>query len=474
VPAIIPDLLPEFEAESLRRLRRRFLFFAAAGAILSTILLSAVLSVGGQTSPSGAPAWVAALLRLAPFAAVAQVLTFLVPPVMMLGSREPWSRRRILRTVAAIVTISPFLQLPTATASIGLIEEGLALAGYRVDFGPAIAVLLQTLGIHFLASLLMPWTVREAAAPAVPFLGIFLVAIVAGVLTGDSDFAAAGLALLAILLVLAPGLSISWFRHSRFAAHFQNRAVRLRYDELATELSLARRIHERLFPAPINDGPVRLAFAYEPMRQIGGDFLFARSGPPERPWLSIALIDVTGHGIAAALAVNRLHGELDRIFGTHPDPPPGFVLAELNRYFHLSMAAESIYATALCLRIDPADDSLRWASAAHPPAILSIAGADPCNIAATTFILGAAPHGSFDPEEQSTPFPPGSSLLAYTDGAFELRLHDGTMLGLRGLTELAARSRTSASWNETLLGDLKSRRAGAPTDDILIVQVTRP
>ena len=62
------------------------------------------------------------------------------------------------------------------------------------------------------------------------------------------------------------------------------------------------------FPAEYDDGFVRFEYRYTPMRELGGDFVHlhvAASGI-----VHVVLLDVTGHGLAAALTVNRLYGEL--------------------------------------------------------------------------------------------------------------------------------------------------------------------
>ena len=98
------------------------------------------------------------------------------------------------------------------------------------------------------------------------------------------------------------------------------------------------------------------------MRQIGGDYLFARFEPDARRprRFHLLIIDVPGHGIAAALTVNRLYGEIERLFAENPETGPGEVLAALNRYVHLTLSRHSIYATA-CVRIDTERDLLEYA-----------------------------------------------------------------------------------------------------------------
>src|SRR5262249_42834489 len=110
----------------------------------------------------------------------------------------------------------------------------------------------------------------------------------------------------------APGVLISWWRYARFGRRFGQSMLAERYGELERDLVDARRIHEALFPPPVTRGPVRLAYRYDPMRQIGGDFLYAHPilpapGVNDGP-LSVVLIDVTGHGVPAAMTVSGLHG----------------------------------------------------------------------------------------------------------------------------------------------------------------------
>src|SRR5690606_19591969 len=158
----------------------------------------------------------------------------------------------------------------------------------------ALIGLAQIFSLHFFACLFLPWTPKESLHPAVPLalLNIVIVLIYSSVL-------ATVLCAVFSPMVLLPGVGICWWRHGRFRDKFMYRTIRGRYNDMKRELVDARRIHEALFPKPVQDGTVRFNYCYEPMRQIGGDFLFRRYSPsphgPE-PRLSVAIIDVTGHG----------------------------------------------------------------------------------------------------------------------------------------------------------------------------------
>src|SRR5690606_35391330 len=130
-------------------------------------------------------------------------------------------------------------------------------------------------------------------------------------------------------------------------------------------------------------------------------------------------IDVSGHGVGAALAVNRLHGELLRFFAQHPDGSPGRLLTALNDYSLVALSPQAVYSTALCLRVDPHAGTLTWASAGHPPAFLRRADGRIEPIESTAVMLGVIDGESFQPNEQSCAIQPGDRILAYTDGASE-------------------------------------------------------
>ena len=276
-------------------------------------------------------------------------------------------------------------------------------------------------------------------------------------------------------LVASPGAGLCWWRHSRFRDEVTTRLVRGRYVEMRRELTDARKIHESLFPKMLVDGPITFSYFYEPMRQIGGDYLYVQTLPGEssRGGLQMVIMDVTGHGIPAALTVNRLHGELQRIFAEQPGVMPGEVLRLLNRYVNLTMADHALFVTAICLRVDPVKCVVDYASGGHPPAYLKGADGSVQELPATTYLLGAEADALFDPAQAQVPFRPGDRIAAFTDGAIEARNPHGRMLGLAGMRGLVARIETRGErhWAGKLLQAIDEFRAGPPTDDTLVVEI---
>ncbi|RMH26702.1 MAG: serine/threonine-protein phosphatase [Planctomycetota bacterium] len=506
---VTSDFREEFEAERLRWLRRRFLWYTGINGALGVLGTAAVFLVVVQLPRDALGLLTASVLLNLIGTTLYASLFFYVR-----SAHRPFSRERLVRFVFWLIVVNGVIQLPASiignrmseiirtqqTAAISdqpaapAASDPVARPSDRADVEraaaepagapPAIRLGAQWLAgvfvAHLLASLFIPWTPREAVRPLIPLLALY------GVITliiSDAPFLWRLVWIAGSPLIGVPGVLWSMWRASRFRDRFHSRVLRRSYREMKRELVDARRIHEDLFPRPILDGPVRFVYRYEPMRQIGGDFLYAHrfpgvEGDGAGEPVSVVIIDVTGHGIPAALTVNRLYGELERLFAEEPDIRPGDVLTALNSYVHYTLATHSVYATALCLRADPGLDLLEWASGGHPPAFLRTVDGRLERLDSTSFVLGACYGEEFDDGQRATPFARGDTLIAYTDGAIEARDAAGRMVGIDGFQRWVASLRpdpgADSGWASALLRTVEEHRFGPPADDTLIVELYRP
>lgn len=332
---------------------------------------------------------------------------------------------------------------------------------------------------HLIACMVFPWSVRQALIPIALVLPLSLISRFT---LENHGIAQSILATLVVLVTLAPGVIICGFRHSQRVQRSSNRFLSQRYGMLRQELAYARQLHESLFPTPKVDGPIRFSYRYEPMRQIGGDYLYAHTQQvPGGEVVSVVLLDVTGHGIPAALTVNRLHGEIDLRFAEQPEIGPGELLRLLNRYVDLTLSKHSIFATAVCFRLDSVAGKLTYASGGHPPAFIRGIDGTLRDLDPTSFVLGACSDRDFDPGERVVEFHEGDSLIAYTDGAIEARSIHGSMLRIEGLRRILASPLPSGTtggglgtWAERVLGEITHHRGGLPPeDDTLAIEIYR-
>lgn len=466
--AVTGEFAGEFEAHTLRLLKQRFIVFCTLGAVfgLTVASIGLVLNVYRVFSEETMAGVFTSL-----FAALwdtAKTVGLGVFPVIAFLAAGLATRRGTVRE-ASLLRLSQGV-----VVVVGAFHLGAAAFGVGGSIG-----WLECTAILFIACALLPWTVRQAFAVAASLVAIHLVLQL--VARGWTQ----GLVFVALLMpmVYTPSILLAWMRSSRQLEKFRMAMLQQRYGEVRRELTDARRIHEALFPGMLLDGDVRMRYAYEPMRQIGGDYLYAHVGVsaarPESSRLSVVLMDVTGHGIPAALTVNRLHGELERVFAEDPAVPPGRVLELLNRYVHLTLANHSVYVTALCLRIDAGAGTLEYASGGHPPAFLAGVDGTIRELNSTAMVLGACSSADFDPAPAILDFAAGDTILAYTDGAIEARDKSGRMLGIQGLLRQIAtmaphRQRGDQSWSKDLLLCVERFRFGPPADDTLIVEISCP
>lgn len=346
--------------------------------------------------------------------------------------------------------------------------------------------------IFSLACILVPMTVRESMRIA--GVGFALFVVIMGVLIRPPVPTLLWMVALFVAFCV-PGMAWSWWRFREFDARFQADTMMQRYQnlrgevkEISAELTQARRLHEALFPAPLSTGPIHVGFAYEPMREIGGDFLFLHREPAIEQGspgaVSIVLIDVSGHGIPAALSVNRLHGELLRFFASYPKPAgesgrPGHVLSSLNSYACAALAPQGVYATALVLRVCPTVGTIEFANGGHPTAFLRKASGETIDLSSTAPMLGVLEADGYLPESRELNFQAGDRVLAYTDGAMESRDSGGQDFTAERIQAFVSNATISnrpgtgrlAPLADSLMAEVNAFRHGPAQDDTLIVEV---
>ena len=274
--------------------------------------------------------------------------------------------------------------------------------------------------------------------------------------------------MIAVPFLFAPALFLCYARLRWHRNRFKSGFVGRRFLAMRREFMQARAVHESLFPKPLDAGWMRFDFGYRPAADIGGDFIHAWMDDQER--FHLMLLDVTGHGLASAMTVARIHGEIERLRDEHPEEGPARLLARLNRYFHRLLARHQLYATGLILTLDSRSGELRYASAGHPPIFLRSRG-KLRELESTTFLLGAVDSETFGQEEASLLLNEGDTMVLLTDGAYDAKSPRGERFGLDRLRELMRRPTGPTSWPTYLMRLIETFEAGMTEDDLLIAEI---
>ena len=229
----------------------------------------------------------------------------------------------------------------------------------------------------------------------------------------------------------------------QFALMIENARLIDRFVEQETlrrDIALASDVQRRLLPeAPPQVDGVDFAAASVPARRIGGDyydFVELRDRA-----IGIALADVSGKGVAAALIMSVVQASL-RIISSEGDVPPPRLVARMNEFVYRSTPA-SKYATFFYAQLDAAGRHLRYVNAGHnAPYLLragwrSTAGSAPPEIEELSTggtVVGMFPEMEY--EEATVELCPGDVLLAFTDGVPEAHNPENEEFGEERLQQL--------------------------------------
>jgi len=255
----------------------------------------------------------------------------------------------------------------------------------------------------------------------------------------------------------------------------KNRLLQLAYDELKTaqaqiiekeklerELEVARQIQLSILPRSLpQNGRFEFAARMIPMSAVGGDFYDVLQ--LENGSLAVAVGDVTGHGVPAALlmalTVTLLRAEARRL------DSPSEVLQAVNREL-MAVNDTGRFVTALYGILDDSSGTFHYARAGHSLPLVLDAGRQPVEVSHGV----GQPLGLFEElllDEATLDFAPGSLMLIYIDGVTEAVNPQGEFFGDERLLA-TVRSSDGAGPDQTceaVWGALQAYQAGASQED---------
>jgi PAS domain S-box-containing protein len=254
------------------------------------------------------------------------------------------------------------------------------------------------------------------------------------------------------------------------------------YKEIKKDLESAARIQRALLPTGSPDVEnFQFAWHFEPCTDLAGDFLNVVRLDARH--LGVYVLDVSGHGVAAALLSVTLSRWLSAnpaqsILFTRSDPaseyeiaPPAEVAEKLNdQLFH--DAETSQYFTMIYGILDTETNTFRYVSAGHSGPIHQPFGRPAQVLDSTSAPVGLLEQVEFN--EKLIELEPGDRLFLYTDGLTESLSENDEEFGeerilrvLHGSRRLGIRDNV-----ERLRFQAKAWRGRRPaTDDTTVVAV---
>ncbi len=188
-------------------------------------------------------------------------------------------------------------------------------------------------------------------------------------------------------------------------------------ERLNREVEIAREVQERLFPQIL---PAIAGLDYaghcRPALGVGGDYYDFLALPQGH--LGVAIGDVSGKGIAAALMMASLQASL-RGEATRAPENLAAAVSSINRLVY-ETSAENRYATFFYGQYDPATGTFDYVNAGHNPPMLFHSADGKWSV--TRLDIGGTVVGlvkSFPYQQGSVRLTHGDILVAYTDGISE-------------------------------------------------------
>jgi len=238
-------------------------------------------------------------------------------------------------------------------------------------------------------------------------------------------------------------------------------------QRLEHEITIAREVQEQLFPRSLPSLPgLQLAAICKPARTVSGDYYdFIRLGPNR---IAIALADISGKGIFAALLMASVQAALRSMTSMDGDCGTALLVTRLNNHLFKN-TSDDRYATFFYAIYDAASGILTYTNAGHlPPFFLSDGRVQRLDEGGTVV-------GLFEdsPYRQGTlKVTPGSTLVAFSDGLTEPENVYGEEFGMERLRDEITRQPGVAPHRlaENLIAATE-QWAGTPeqADDITII-----
>lgn len=146
---------------------------------------------------------------------------------------------------------------------------------------------------------------------------------------------------------------------ARLYQRIQQQTVQMR-----AELAVARQIQMNLLRQSWSTSDsVRVQAHCHPAREVGGDFFEVYVHPQGDIWIAVG--DVSGKGVPAALFMASAISLLRRELSQEVPPPPNTVLQNLNSSLSEDLVGSNCFITMVLARYSPATRELSYANAGH-------------------------------------------------------------------------------------------------------------
>jgi phosphoserine phosphatase RsbU/P len=230
---------------------------------------------------------------------------------------------------------------------------------------------------------------------------------------------------------------------------------------LKKELDDATHYVRSILPAPTSS-PLQIQWIYQPSTELGGDAFGYHWVDSDH--FAVYLLDVCGHGVGPALlsvsAINVIRS------GALPNTDfrdPGAVLTALNTAFSMEKQNNLFFTIWYGVYHAPSR-TLRYASGAHPPALLLERSSSQSHRLRTEgAIIGLMEGMEYDTESRTVA--EGDQLVVLSDGCFEIEDDQGQFMNFETFEAFMRENGRAPDGLEQLQTWVRARHGVGPLDD---------
>ncbi|RXJ01954.1 phosphoserine phosphatase [Anaerobacillus alkaliphilus] len=203
-------------------------------------------------------------------------------------------------------------------------------------------------------------------------------------------------------------------------AYLEHQSLRDRQKQINSEFAVAAKMQKQLLPIEIPD-PITLDVGIKAVAAgpVSGDYYHLQED--ENGYLSIAVADIIGKGIPAALCMSMIKYGLDSL----PEQRlrPGALLENLNRVIEQNIST-NMFITMIYGSYDLQNHIFHYAGAGHEPGFYYQSGTNNFQDLTTKgLVLGLKRTARF--QEYELKIEAGDFLVLLSDGVTECRTEDG-------------------------------------------------
>jgi sigma-B regulation protein RsbU (phosphoserine phosphatase) len=246
------------------------------------------------------------------------------------------------------------------------------------------------------------------------------------------------------------------------------------HRRMRRSLKLAKEVQQNLLPKNRPDYKgLDIAGKSIYCDETGGDYFdYHDLGEGTHEKLGVAIGDVSGHGISAALLMATVRAALrQRVFlkGNNED-----IISDVNRQLVPDVAESGQFIGLLYLTVDQPKRILKWVRAGHAPALLYVPDTDTVEeLNGPGVALGVNADLRYA-ENTKSDIKKGQIIVLATDGILEARNPEGEMFGRSSLDSIIRRNKFGGAKQilDAVFNDLKQfRREAELEDDVTLVVI---